>query len=130
MTTSTIKPSDIVLRNPPLVGTMGRAECEFAAAVIVRTCQIKNPDEWQPVTPGDVGAMITHDQKHRIEPMYSCCNNPFFRPDFDRLVESGFARWIGEPADVRDRKGPIELTTEGITAAAKHRDTGYRLVKI
>ncbi|MFL5303049.1 MAG: hypothetical protein ACJ79R_22185, partial [Anaeromyxobacteraceae bacterium] len=104
--------SQVVLGVPPLTGTMGHSECEHAAAIIVRVCQVRG-DRWQPVSPAMLGEVINTDLDAKAEPFHSLNRNPFFRPDFCELVEKGFARWCGTDGE----KGlPIELTEAGIAA--------------
>jgi len=105
-----IKPSQIVLRVPPLTGTMKKTEREVAAALIVRACQV-NGDEWKPVDPLELGLVITADINAGTEPLASLNRNPFCRPNFDLLADGTYARWTGEP-----RKSAIEFTPAGIEA--------------
>lgn len=107
-----MKPSDVVLGVPPLCGTMGRAELEHAAALIVRTCAVLG-DAWRPVAPKDVGIVLNTDVLGHVEPFAKLIENPFFKPDFFALAESEFARWTAEP------KGPMELTEAGLAAITK-----------
>lgn len=104
------KPSDVDLRGsfPPLVGTMERAELEMAASLLVRACQVRG-DAWQPVSPMQIGIVINDDLAAKCEPFYSLNQNPFFRPDFWKLAEKGFARFTAE-----GKGAPIELTEAGI----------------
>lgn len=101
-------PSQVYLAAIPLCATMGRAESEFAAALIVRTCQLLG-DEWRSVSPRQIGEMLRDDLEAKREPMASLSHNPFFRPDVWELVSRGFAQWIGEPG-----KSPVELTDCGL----------------
>jgi hypothetical protein len=103
------KPSQVFLNTvPPLTATMGRSEREHAAALLVRTCQVKG-DAWQPVTPAMLGEVLRADLGAQVEPWNSLNRNPFFRPDFHDLVAAGFARWGDDTV-----KGPLELTELGI----------------
>ncbi len=104
-------PSQVFLNCiPPLTATMGRAEREHAAALLVRACQVMG-DRWQPVTPAMLGEVIQADLAAQAEPLSSLNRNPFFCPDFHDLAAKGFARWTEE-----DGKGPLELTERGIEA--------------
>ena len=71
------RPSDVYLGVPPLVGTMGHAEREFAAALIVRACQV-NGDAWHPIEPAELGRVIKADIAAGTEPIASLNHNPFF----------------------------------------------------
>ena len=109
------KPSEIVLTVPPLAGTMNHAEREFAAALLVRACQVLG-DQWQPISPKQLGEIIRADIEAKIEPLHSLNRNPFFRPDFHELADGKFGRWIGEPGI-----SAIELTPAGIEALSRWR---------
>lgn len=108
------KPSQVQLApDAPLVATMGRAELEHAAAMIVRACQVSG-DVWQPIAPTRMGVVINDDLAAKREPFHSLNTNPFFRPDFRGLVEKGFARWTADGSGA-----PIELTAEGIARLSR-----------
>lgn len=111
MDTASFKPSDVFLvAFPPLVGTMGKAELEAAAAMLVRACQV-NGNEWSPRSPMDVGLALKADIDAGVEPWTSLNRNPFFRPDFRTLIDSGFARYTDESLEA-----PIEFTPMGLQA--------------
>lgn len=105
------KPSRVNLNVvPPLCATMKKAEREFAAAHIVRVCQVKG-DEWQPVTIGMLAEVLKADLDGNVSPWPVLARNPFFRPDFHLLADGTFARWTGDPG-----KSAIEFTEAGIEA--------------
>lgn len=89
------KPSQVVLIVPPLVATMGRAESEHAAALLVFACATKD-DTWGPIEPQEMSKIILTAIKEQREPWHSLNRNPFFKPDFYELVSKGFARWTAE----------------------------------
>jgi hypothetical protein len=95
----------------PLVATMGRAEREQAATLIVRTC-VREGDTWAPVTPQQIGATIKADLEEQIDPLYSLRENPFFKPDFRDLAEHGYASCTFETG------APLELTPKAFEAIA------------
>lgn len=103
------KPSDVVITTPtPLVGTMGQAEAEFAAALIV--CVLRDSgDVWGPVAWKHVGAIVRRDVAENREPLWSLCTNPFLRPDAFRLAADGFAT-------ISDDHETVEFTTKGVEA--------------
>lgn len=106
------RPSQVILRVPlPLVATMGRAEREQAATLIVRAC-VREGDTWKPVTLKQIGAAGAADIEEQIEPLYSLRANPFFNPDFRDLVAHGFASCTFESGS------PIELTPRAFEAIA------------
>lgn len=100
------KPSNVVLARPPLVATMGRAELEAGAALIVRTLQ-RNGDTWRVVTMDEVVQAIDADIAENVEPIASLNRNPFLRPDVRGLAKDGFAV-------VTDTT--VELTDKGLEA--------------
>jgi len=100
-------PSEVVLIVPPLVGTMGAAEREHAAAIIVRACA-QLADVWQPLSPRDIGLVLQADELAQREPFASLVRNPFFRPNVRDLVEAGFAEF-----DAEER---VSLTAKGLDA--------------
>jgi hypothetical protein len=112
------KPSDVSLTHsfPPLVGTMDKTEAENAALLIIRAL-VRNGDEWKPITPKEMGLSIDLDLKEKCEPLTALSRNPFFNPDFSRLVADGFARWLGEP---KSHNCPLEFTEKGIEALRSH----------
>jgi hypothetical protein len=113
-----VKPSEIVLGVPPLVGTMGRAEAEFAAALVVLACEA-NGDRWQAVAWPQITAAAKAALEEGRRPWLTLLSNPFYRPDVWELVKRGFARWEGEPG------GPVELTMWGLVAMDRwHRPGG------
>jgi hypothetical protein len=109
------KPSDVSLcaSFPPLVATMGHTEAELAAAMLVRTCQVRG-DAWQDVDTRMLGEVITEDLRTKHEPFHSMNGNPFCRPDAFDLVERGCAEWVGEPGWV------LRFTQRGLEMLRKH----------
>lgn len=102
-----------VLRATPLVGMFGRAESEQAAAMLVRTLQV-NDRSWGPVQPKEIGTMLDAElDEAKAAGKRHPWDHPFFRPDFDGLIESGFARWV-EQEGLTDRARPIEFTAQAI----------------
>lgn len=105
----TYKPSDVVLLPIPLVGTMHKAEAEFAATLLVRAC-VRLGDTWQAVGPKELGMVIHADLAEEVEPLFGLRNNPFFHPDMLELVKRGYAKWTGKVG------GAVQFTAEGFTA--------------
>jgi hypothetical protein len=105
------KPSEVFLNAiPPLTATMGRFEREFAAALLVRACQVDG-DAWRGFTPAELGKVIARDLEAKVEPMVSWNRNPFLRPDFRDLVAQGFAACTD-----LDNGAPVEFTERGLEA--------------
>lgn len=100
-----MKPSSIRIDIIPFTGTFGRVEREIAAAMLVRACAMTG-DTWQPIAPRRVEEVLRDDLDSGVEPWTSANSNPFWRPDFLDLVNSGFATMSDNLA--------IELTTDSI----------------
>lgn len=106
----------------PFVGSkFGRAEREFAAALLVRACALAG-DEWAAQAMPSIG----HALKSGAEsggPFEHLKTNPFMpHPDFRDLVAKGFARFVGDP----DQGAPVEFTEKGLEAVetfAKKRES-------
>lgn len=111
MANEAFTPRQVLLAPVPLVGTMGRAEVECAAAILVRVCQVRGT--WGPVGFEEVGPVLKDDVEsgHALR---STWLNPFLRPDFGDLVKRGFATWAGEPF-----KSALELTDAGREALTR-----------
>lgn len=102
---SAFRPSDVPLRRPvPLVGTMGKAEVEAAAAWLVLALR-DNGDEWGGVAASDL--KVVQDE-HSASLLW--LTNPFLVPDFDGLVDRGFAEFVGAKRRV------LRFTSAGIQA--------------
>lgn len=115
MSSVDFKPSDVVLAaGCPLVGTLGHAEMEHAALLIIRACQVLG-DAWQDVTPKQIGEVLRADLDANVEPVASLSRNPFFRPmpGFRELVEKGFAT-----CDL-ENNGPMQLADVALDRIAK-----------
>lgn len=103
----------------PLPGTFGRAELEYAAALLVRTLQVLDRP-WGPVLPHEIDSMLDIElAEAKAAGKRHPWDHPFFRPDFDGLIEAGFARWI-EQEGLSDRFRPIEFTTAGLEMMVDH----------
>jgi hypothetical protein len=100
------KPSQVVLVDIPLVGTLDRTEVEIAAACIVRACQVFG-DEWKPISMKQLFDTLEADERERREPFCYLIHNPFARPDFTQLVDRGFARMASIPDDATEAQ--VEL---------------------
>jgi hypothetical protein len=105
------KPSDVVLHAPPLAGTMGKAEREHAAALMVRACQ-QYGDEWGAVPWSAVKSVILADVESKREPVSSLMSNPFFRPDVKSLADAGYCTITGELGKIES----ATFTVKGIRA--------------
>lgn len=91
---------------------MKHAEVEFAAACLVRACQVHG-DVWQPISQEQCEAVLKADYDAKRQPAYSWTTNPFFRPSMQMLVDEKYADFDGD--------GRIELTEKAFEALAKAR---------
>ena len=100
----------------PLIATFGHAETEFAAALLVQACAHFG-DSWNPQTPQQLGVALKVQLEDPKSGWAQLDGNPFVpRPDFRKLAEEGFARFLGDP----DAKGtPIEFTENGFAVLRK-----------
>lgn len=108
------KPSDVTLMIPPLTGTMGKSEVEYAAALIVFVCTAKG-DAWQPVTFADVRAAAKEAESAaapsaRQKWLLAALGNPFLHPDVHGLIARGFAEKLPGPSVV------VQLLPAAMTA--------------
>lgn len=92
---------------------MGRAEREYAAAVIVFVCQVHGA--WKPVSVQEAVATFGVFIERKKGLPFIWASLPTWRPSFDELVEHGYARWTGTPV-----MGPIEFTMHGFEAMRRH----------
>jgi hypothetical protein len=127
MTTVDFKPSDVDLMGsfPPLVATFDKTEVECAAFYVVRTL-VAREDEWRAVRWSEISEVAKSSMRscemlgdeapvldRRTKDLVI---NPFARPDFHRLAEGGFARWLGEEGE---KNRPLELTDQGLERLRK-----------
>jgi hypothetical protein len=118
------KPSEVNLfwGFPPLVDTFGKTEIECAAFYIVRTLAV-NGDAWRGVRWTEIADVIKDSMERVNLPLpplekasredvfvKDLATNPFARPDFFKLVDKGFARWLGKEGE---KNRPIEFTDHG-----------------
>jgi len=96
----------------PFCGSrFGRAELEFAAAILVRACAL-NGNTWEPRTGQEItdaweqesldGGIFAHLRHNPFRP----------KPDFSGLADSGFALFIATPTI----PWPIQFTARGLEA--------------
>jgi hypothetical protein len=111
--TCDFKPSQVRLDTFPFVGTFKKAECEVAAALLVRTCAARG-DEWASQSPKAVGEVYKADVDAKAAPFIHWATNPFLQPDFHKLVELGFAEWAGD-----GNRAPIHFTAAGLERLRK-----------
>ena len=100
--TSTLRPSDVphsALGGLGIItGTLGRAEAEAAAAILVRWHHAKGHTDWTPVSRAELAAWLGTDHVVR-----DWARNPFWRPAPWELVAGGYVvGWgtVDEPGTV------------------------------
>lgn len=92
------KPSEVVLTGVPLGACFGKAEAEWAAAILVWACR-ELGDGWQVVPAKTLGRLLRGAVMARIEPVSGWGRNPFFALDWERLVLDGFVLRTGLEGD-------------------------------
>lgn len=109
------KPSDVRMWRAvlPLIDTFGHAETEFAAALMVLTCKAQG-NEWQPVSPRQVGFAMKNAGELGGE-LHHLSTFPMLpHPDVHRLVADGFATFLGDPEKKNgEDTAPIRFTPKG-----------------
>lgn len=86
-----MKPSQVVLQIPPLVGTFGRTETECTAALLVFCCQ-QLGDTWQAVGIDEIVALSKRALDHTLPVpagekwFQSFMVNPFIRTSAEELL--------------------------------------------
>lgn len=111
-------PSQVSLGGPlPLTDTMGRAERECAAAILVRTSQVKG-DQWQFLLPAVIGEVLKAEVAAGSQPWERLNRNPYMpSPDFHELVDEGYAEFEFRRAGYEYKGDPaIRLTDKGLRA--------------
>lgn len=86
-------PSSVVLRSPLLCDTLGKAEREVAAALIVRTCAVHG-DRWRPVELDQLLEVFRADAAAIRSPwggLAEAISRGLLFPDFAGLLAHGFA---------------------------------------
>ncbi len=104
----TIHPNTIPITNHPivqgLINTLGRAELEFAAALVIRYHQAHGLTEWTPLSRNDIAKLFEKSNPDPIVAVWA--RNPFWNPDPYELANQGFITgWMEGP----DAKGTFTL---------------------
>lgn len=77
---------------PPLGGTLGSCEIEYAAALVLLVLHRLGRSWSESVTTNELCMLLSEQFGAGAEPIRSWGRNPFLRPDWDGLVERGFAQ--------------------------------------
>lgn len=109
------KPSDVIIDDDPIipafVNTLGRAELEFCAGLIVRWHQVKGHVEWTSMCWGDIVEFVRENPNDPY--IMRSVKNPFWRPDPFAFSREGYISGWDKP----DVKG--ELTPKFFEAVEK-----------
>jgi hypothetical protein len=82
-----------------LCDTLGKAECEFVAAMIIRWHHTNNHTSWQPLSRRDLVSLLDKDEMTK-----AWAQNPFWRPSPYDFAQKGFIEgWDKDP----DSKGTL-----------------------
>ena len=87
----TFRPADLII-DPmgTFIDTLGSAETEMCAALIVRWHHANNHDTWMPVSRQEIADFLMTDPI-----VAQWAKNPFWRPDPTRFVREGFVDgWV------------------------------------
>ena len=105
----------LLRETPPLVGTLGRSEVEYAAALILYGLHRLGRAWTAPLDEAELLSVLQADLALGRGPVASWTRNPFMPvPDFDSLVAKGFATRDG--GDVV----AISLTPAALLRVAAH----------
>ena len=113
-----LKPSDVKLLDPcPLTATLKKSEQEVAAAWLTLAMR-ETGDEFRAIQANELVEVINRfapvvDGQRKTLTGYYWLANPFLRPDFDGLIDGGYAEW-SDPS--LGRKSPMAFTKKGIAA--------------
>lgn len=101
-----MKPSEIHLNDNPitqaLINTLGRAELEFVAALIVRYHHVHGLAEWSPVSRVDIATLF--EQPDPIVAAWG--RNPFWNPDPAGFINAGLIEGWGAAAEAKGTLTP------------------------
>lgn len=97
---------------PPLVGTLGHAEAEHAAAVLLWVLHRQGKGWGDAVALTELGREVEEARKQRAQPVWTWSLNPFFRPSIRELVTRGWA--------VRTEGGGLQLTPACLERVKAH----------
>lgn len=95
--TFSLSPSD--LRIDPMgtvMGSLGKAELEFVAALVIRWHQVNNHTEWQPMSRQDIASLFEND-----EAVQEWAKNPFWKPTPYEFAAQGFITGWNEGPEVK-----------------------------
>jgi hypothetical protein len=80
-----------------LVGTLHKAELEFAAVLVIRYHHVHKLEAWTPISRRDVATLFESDTEGAMK----WGKNPFWRPDPYGFFEQGYITGWGEGPDVK-----------------------------
>jgi len=88
-----------------MIGTLGRAATEMAAAILVHFHHVKGLAEWTPVSRREIADALFGDDEPDPK-VLEWAANPFWRPDPMALVKDGFVEgWteVDDPGRVTEK---------------------------
>lgn len=100
MTTFSLKPSDLTIDPMGIISaSLGHAETEFVAAMVIRWHHVHNHEGWQSFSRRDLASLFDTDAVVR-----QWTTNPFWKPDPYEFMTEGFIDgWSQDP----DTKGTL-----------------------
>jgi len=107
-----VKPSEVLLDGGgyPLPDTLGRADFEMAAGMIVLACALYD-DKWQPVSGPQIAYALEQNIRAGRMPWVALQKNPTVAaPSFQALADRGYARFTKSDRE----RSPIELTDKAL----------------
>lgn len=91
-----------------LIGTLGKSELEFTAALIVRWHHVHGHDDWVPFSRADIATLFGSGDGEDADAMVKVWGrNPFWRPDPIAFDRAGFLVGWGEGRNDADQKGTL-----------------------
>jgi hypothetical protein len=95
MTAFTLKPGDLRIEPMGIISaSLGHAETEFVAALIIRWHHVNKHEEWQPFSRADIATLFDTDPVTQ-----QWARNPFWKPDSREFMEMGFIEgWTQDPS--------------------------------
>jgi hypothetical protein len=102
-----------------IAATLGKAECEMVAALVVHWHHVNGHTEWTPVSRRDLADLLQSSQL-----VATWARNPFWRPNPADFERRGFVVGWGSGAEQADDKGT--LTDKFFAGIAKRFPSGGR----
>ena len=104
----------------PLTGTLGRAELEIAAALVLRYQQAMDPEEWRPMVTGEFFEFLKGDE-YCLEVL-----GGLVRPNLVGLINDEWITGWNTDDDPAVRKAGIGVVTDKFVEAVSNPRVGRR----